>query len=114
MPGRWLLDVNVPTQLVLTLKGFGVEAETAASLGWKQLTNGHLVEAASRVGFSTILTRDKRFQQSASETLKRFPAMALVVLILPQAPALEFLRDFERSWATKPIQPIAGQIITWP
>jgi len=51
MPDRWLLDVNVPTQLVLTLKGFGVEAETAASFGWKQLTNGHLVEAANRAGY---------------------------------------------------------------
>lgn len=114
MPGRWLLDVNVPVQLALTLKAFGVEAETAAALGWKQLTNGHLVEAASKVGFSTILTRDKRFRQSAAETLKRFPALALVVLVSPQASAPEFLRDFEKSWATKPIQPIAGQIVTWP
>ena len=114
MRGLWLLDANVPTQLVLTLKGFGIEAETAASLGWKQLTNGHLVEAASNAEFSTILTRDKRFRQSASETLKRFPAMALVVLVLPQAPALDFLRDFENSWAVKPIQPMAGQIVTWP
>jgi hypothetical protein len=114
MPGRWLLDVNVPTQLVLTLKGFGVEATTAASLGWKQLTNGHLVEAAGNVGFSAILTRDKRFRQSASETLMRFPAMALVVLVLPQAPAFDFLRDFENSWAAKPIEPMAGQVITWP
>lgn len=96
MPGRWLLDANVPTQLVLTLKGFGVEAETAASLGWKQLTNGHLVEAASSLGFSAILTRDKRFQQSASETLKRFPAMALVVLVLSQAPALDFSAKFRK------------------
>jgi hypothetical protein len=114
MPDRWLLDVNVPTQLVLTLKGFGVEAETAASFGWKQLTNGHLVEAANRAGFSAILTRDQGFQQSPSETLKRFPGLALVVRVLPQAPAFDFLRDFEKSWGTKPIQPIAGQIITWP
>jgi hypothetical protein len=114
MPGRWLLDVNVPSQLVLTLKDFGVEAATAALLGWKQLTNGRLVEAASNVRFSTILTRDKRFRQSASETLKRFPAIALVVMVLPQAPASDFLRDFEKSWTTKPTQPIAGQIVTWP
>ena len=114
MLGRWLLDANVPTQLVLTLKGFRVEAATAVSLGWKQLTNGHLVEAASNAGFSAILTRDKRFWQSASETLKRFPAMALAVLVLPQAPALDFLRAFENSWAARPIQPMAGQVITWP
>jgi len=98
----------------LTLKGFGAEAETAASRGWKQLTNGNLVGAASDAGFSTILRRDRRFQESASQTLKRFPAMALVVLILRQAPALDFLRDFESSWITKPIQPIVGKIITWP
>jgi hypothetical protein len=97
----------------LTLKGFGVDAETAASRGWKQL-NGNLVEAASDAGFSAILARDRRFQRSASEILKRFPAMALVVLILPQAPALEFLRNFESLWTTKPIQPIVGKIITWP
>ena len=64
MPGRWLLDANVPTQLVLTLNGLGVEPATAASLGWKQLTNGRLVEAASNAGFSTILTRDKRLQDN--------------------------------------------------
>jgi predicted nuclease of predicted toxin-antitoxin system len=114
MPGRWLLDVNVPTQLILTLKGFGIEAETAASRGWNQLTNGHLVEAANNGGFSTIVTRDKRFGESAAAPLKRFPGLALVVLTLSQAPALEFLQDFERSWATTPIHPIAGQVITWP
>ena len=114
MPGRWLLDVNVPSQLVLTLKGFGIEAETAAARGWNQLTNGRLVEAASDSGFSTILTRDKRFRQSASETLRRFPAMALVILTLPQAPSEEFLQNFKKSWAINLIEPIVGQIILWP
>jgi predicted nuclease of predicted toxin-antitoxin system len=114
MPGRWLLDANIPTQLVLTLKDLGVEAASAASRGWKQLTNGNLVEAANNAGFSTILTRDRRFQQSASGTLKRFSAMALVVVVLPQAPARDFLRVFESSWAAKPIRPMAGQVITWP
>jgi predicted nuclease of predicted toxin-antitoxin system len=92
MAGRWLLDVNVPAQLVSTLSGFGVEAEIAIGRGWKELTNGRLLEAASKAGFSAILTRDRLFGQSAAKSLKLFPTIALVVVTLPQARAPEFLR----------------------
>jgi hypothetical protein len=61
MAGGWLLDVNVPAQLVSTLSGFGIEADTAAARGWKELTNGRLVEAAHQASFAAILTRDRRF-----------------------------------------------------
>jgi len=47
----WLLDVNVPRQIVPVLAEFGIEAETADSRGWNVLTNGKLLEAASRAGF---------------------------------------------------------------
>jgi len=90
MPGGWLLDVNVPAQLISTLSGFGVEAETAIARGWKELTNGRLLEAASKAGFSVILTRDRLFGASAAKSLKLFPTIALVVVTLPQAPAPDF------------------------
>jgi hypothetical protein len=114
MPGGWLLDVNVPTRLVATLAGFGVEAETAAARGWKQLTNGRLIEAAHSAGFSAVITRDQRFGETASQTLKRFPAISLVILTFQQAPASQFLSAFIGAWSKDAIQPIPGKVIFWP
>jgi len=76
MAGGWLRDVNVPWGLVSTLAGFGIEADTAAARGWKELTNGRLVEEAHKAGFSAILTRDRRFGLAASQTLIRFSRLA--------------------------------------
>jgi len=55
------LTVNIPAQLVSTLGGFGIEADTAAARRWKELTNRRLIEAAHQAGLSAILTRDRRF-----------------------------------------------------
>lgn len=114
MPGGWLLDVNVPAQLVSMLAGFGVDAETAAERGWKELTNGTLLEAASNAGFTAILTRDRLFGESASKAFKRFPAIALVVVTLPQAPASDFLSAFSTAWSNLVIRPVPGTTISWP
>jgi len=45
----WLLDVNVPKRLVGVLGEFGIEAHSAESRGWDDLTNGAL-ERFSQVG----------------------------------------------------------------
>ena len=42
----WLLDANMPNNIIAVLGAFGIEAHTAESRGWKGLTNGDLVEAA--------------------------------------------------------------------
>ncbi len=50
----WLLDVNMPRKIAAVLGEFGIEAETAESRGWNDLTNGELVAAAA--GFNCLLT----------------------------------------------------------
>ena len=46
----WLLDANVDVHLVALLTEFGIQSETAASRGWKDLSNGELVAAAVAAG----------------------------------------------------------------
>ena len=53
----WLLDVNLPTALLGVLRSHGIDCDTAASRGWRDLTNGLLAEPAFRAGFRVILTR---------------------------------------------------------
>jgi predicted nuclease of predicted toxin-antitoxin system len=79
-----LLDHNLPHQLRELLATYGLKAETAASRGWERLRNGELVAAAHAAGFETIFTRDLKFADSAAKALQALPAMALVVIKLPQ------------------------------
>ena len=77
----WLLDVSVPRQIVPVLAEFGIEAETADSRGWDVLTNGKLLEAASRAGFRRLLSRDRLFGQSAARSLLAFSEIAIVIAL---------------------------------
>jgi hypothetical protein len=113
MPDRWLLDVNVPVDLVTTLGGYGIDADNAAARGWKELTNGRLLEAAANAGFTVIVTRDRRFGQATAKSLKQTPTIALVVVTLRQARIREFLLEFEAAWLNQPISPVAGRVIVW-
>ena len=110
----WLLDVNLPTALTTLLQTFGVVAETAAARGWRQLTNGELARAASRAGFSALLTRDRAFGAVAANALDAVPDLSIVIVTLPQAREAAYLSAFELAWRSRPIQPIAGAIIEWP
>lgn len=71
----WLLDVNMPKDVVRALGDLGIVAHSAECRGWGGLTNGSLVEAASRAGFHAVLTRDRLFSQSAARSLKLFPSV---------------------------------------
>ena len=61
----WLLDVNVSAALTRTLHGYGILAETAASRGWRELTNGALAHVAAQADFEVVVTRDRGFGVSA-------------------------------------------------
>jgi hypothetical protein len=70
-----LFDNNVPVPLRRHLTGH--EVWTAAKLGWQELQNGDLLDAAQEAGFNVMVTGDKSlsYQQNlAARTL------ALVVL----------------------------------
>ncbi len=53
----WLLDANMPLQLVALLRDLGIEADSAVARGWNTLSNGRLVEAAVHANFAALLTR---------------------------------------------------------
>ena len=80
----WLLDANMDVHLVAVLADPGISSATAASRGWKALSNGDLVAAAVAGGFDCLLTQDQLFGESASRALRSYPAMAIVVIKLPR------------------------------
>jgi len=110
----WLLDVNMPNNLTLLLREFGVDAETARSRAWDTLNNGRLVETAASAGFSCLLTRDRLFGQSASRALRKFPRFSVVVVSLPQLRAQQFVEAFRSAWDKAPVVPVPGHMIVWP
>jgi predicted nuclease of predicted toxin-antitoxin system len=110
----WLLDVNLPTGLLEVLRGYGIDGDSTANRGWRDLTNGLLAETAFRAGFRVILTRDRLFGESATRALQALPELAVVIVTLPQARAPAYLAEFRSRWAQRPITPVAGRIIDWP
>lgn len=110
----WLLDVNLPNGLLAALRKRGIACDTAVSRGWRELTNGRLVEAAYKAGFRVILTRDRLFGDSAIRALRTFQNVALVVVTLPQARESAYLDEFEVRWQKSPITPVVGKVVEWP
>jgi hypothetical protein len=64
---RILFDQGTPVPLRRHLHPNPVD--TAAELGWSQLSNGELIAAAEREGYSLLITTDQnlRYQQNLSE-----------------------------------------------
>ena len=110
----WLLDANMDVHLAAILRDQGVPCETAAKRGWKALSNGDLVAAASSAGFTCVLTRDQLFGGSASRALGLFPDFAVVVVTLPQQRWQQYRARFLQAWTLSPIQPLPGRLIYWP
>ena len=110
----WLLDVNPPTALTGLLHGYGILAATTAARGWRELTSGELAHAASRGGFSALLTRDRAFGTAAGGALETPPDLAIVIVRLPQARETAYLSAFDVAWQRRRIQPVAGAITEWP
>ena len=110
----WLLDANMPVQLVALLKEMGIEADSAVARGWNTLSNGNLVDAAVQEKFTALLTRDRLFGESAAQTLKVHHEFCIVRVRLPQLRASEFLAAFRVAWQTAQIIPVPGRMIDWP
>jgi hypothetical protein len=110
----WLLDANMDVHLVGVLASLGISSATAASRGWRALSNGDLVAAAATAGFKCLLTRDPLFGQSASRVLKLLPEFAVVTVDLPQQPWPAHRDRFLAAWAQSPIRPVAGRLSRWP
>lgn len=110
----WLLDVNMPRQLIGLLADLGISGETANARGWGTLVSGELLKAAAASGFNCLLTRDRLFGKSVVRNLKRYPAFSIVIVTLPQVRASQFLASFREAWEKAPIHPVPGQVQSWP
>jgi len=77
-------------------------------------SNGELVQAASKAGFTTILTRDRGFGSQAQKALKAYPQVAVVLITLPQLRGAAYAEAVRQAWRQKPIHALAGEIIRWP
>ncbi len=60
--------------------------------GWRELRNGELLEQAVDEGFTTLLTRDKLFENSAKTAFVKHPEFAIVFITLPQAKYEPYIR----------------------
>jgi predicted nuclease of predicted toxin-antitoxin system len=110
----WLLDANMPVQLVALLKDLAIEADTAAGRGWNTLSNGSLVMAAAQAKFTALLTRDRLFGETAAAVLRTYPDFCVVRVTLPQLRAAAFMQAFRAAWQQSPITLVPGRMIEWP
>ena len=110
----WLLDANMPVQLVALLGELGIEADSAVACAWNTLSNGALVSAAVTAKFTALLTRDRLFGESAAQALEVYSKFGIVRVTLPQLRANQFLTAFRAAWQTARIVQAPGQMIEWP
>ena len=110
----WLLDANMPVQLVGLLHELGIEADSAVARGWNTLSNGSLVRAAAQAKFTVLLTRDRLFGESAAGALKTNNEFCIVRIGLRQLRADAFLEAFRSAWNEAQIVPVPGRMIEWP
>lgn len=110
----WLLDANIPIQLVGLLRDLGVEADSAVGRGWNTLSNGNLVDVAVEAHFTALLTRDRLFGESAARALRINNEFSIVRVALPQLRASQFLAAFRTAWQAEQIVPVPGRMIEWP
>ena len=83
-----LFDQGTPVPLRRNLGDH--EVETAAEMGWSQLTNGDLLAAASEAGFEVLVTTDQslRYQQNLKDR-----EIAVVVLMSASWPRISKQAD---------------------
>lgn len=110
----WLLDANMPVQLVTLLNDLGVEVDSAVARGWNTLSNSNLVTAAAQAKFTALLTRDRLFGESAAHALKDHSEFCVVHIRLPQVRVARFLPAFRLAWQEARIVPVPGRMIEWP
>lgn len=110
----WLLDANMPVQLIALLRELGIETDSAVARGWRTLSNGGLVAAAVHARFTALLTRDRLFDQSAAAALKAYPDFCIVRVALPQRRSADFLQALRVAWQQAKIAPTPGRMVEWP
>ena len=110
----WLLDVNVDIRIRKILREFGIASQSSIKLGWRDLTNGHLLAEAVKNGYKVLLTRDQIFSLSAQAARKKYPGFSIVILTLREQPFEKYSASFRAAWSKNPISPNPGRAIFWP
>ena len=95
----WLLDENLDVNLLAFLRGQEIECDTVRGRGWQGLENGELAKVAWDEGFRWLLTRDLDFATAAGDVFERYPALAIVLISLPQKVSSRYVSDFARLGA---------------
>lgn len=110
----FLLDHNFPIQILEFLQSEKTQVQTTRYHGWEALENGALAASAYQFGYRCILTRDKKFAESAARALKQFPELSIVVVTLKQDKAARYLEAFCAAWIKNRILVQSGQLLRWP
>lgn len=110
----WLLDHNFPVQIQEYLIEHGVACQTTKYHGWEFLRNGVLAATAYTGGYRTILTRDTSFGESAAKALQQHQELAIVIVVLKQAKAPNYVAAFNSAWQQSKIIPVPGKLVRWP
>ena len=71
-----LFDVNMPRPLRKELPGHDVV--TAQEMGWGELENGDLIDAAEKANFDVMLTADRKLRHQQNLSARR-----LCIIVLP-------------------------------
>ncbi len=79
-----LFDQGTPAPLRKHLTGH--EVSTAFELGWSQLTNGALIEAAENAGFEVLITTDQNLRYQQNLQMRK---LAIIVLMGTSWPKIQ-------------------------
>ena len=110
----WLLDKNVPRQMVAFLQGKGIDAKHAGDLGWGALRNGVLTRTAYQAGYRVLVTHDLDFDRDAAKELASRKDFAVVKIMLDTPGKSAYLALLAKYWLLEPIKPAPGGSVEWP
>ena len=110
----WLLDQNVPRQMVTFLENYGIIAKHAGDLGWSALRNGVLTRTAYDNNFRVLVTHDLAFDRDAAKELLVLSDFAVVKILLDTPGKIAYLALLAKYWTKEPIIPVFGGSVNWP
>jgi len=79
---RVLFDQGVPVPLRSSVPGHHVSA--AYELGWSELTNGELLNAAEREGYEVLVTTDSNLRHQQDIATRTFGVVVLLAASWPR------------------------------
>jgi hypothetical protein len=110
----WLLDKNVPRQMMGFLRSLGLDAHHAGDLGWGALRNGVLTRTAYDAGYRVLITHDQDFDRDAAKELEWRSDFCVVKILLDTPGKHAYVELLEKYWSREAIIPRFGACILWP